>query len=64
MESKEKFIPLPNYYDDNVKLYFDIYGGIYEVNLESFDFVVKIYFYRIKMKANTELWSRRRSNLI
>lgn len=54
--SKNSFIPMPNYYDDNVKKYFDIYGGIYEVNYDSLDFIVKIYFYKFK---NIELLTKK-----
>jgi SNF2 family DNA or RNA helicase len=55
-DSKDKFIPLPNYYDTNVKEFFDIYGGIYQINEDSIDFLVKIYFYKIK---NVELLTKK-----
>lgn len=43
-----KFIPNPGYYDDNVKQFFDIYGGSYTVNINSIDYTINIYFYKLK----------------
>ena len=54
-ESKYGIIPLPNYYDINVKRIFDLYGCRYVENHESVDFVIKIYFYKIK---NIELLTK------
>ncbi len=47
-ESNYTFIPIPGYYDENVKKHFDIYGLSYTVNLDGYDFIVKVYFYKIK----------------
>ncbi len=53
--SNYNFIPMPNYYNDNIKQYFDIYGGIYDINCDYIDFTVKIYFYKLK---NVELLTK------
>jgi NAD-dependent dihydropyrimidine dehydrogenase PreA subunit len=55
-ESNNAIIPLVNYYDSNVKDFFDLYGCMYTENHMSVDFVIKLYFYKIK---NIELltWS-------
>ena len=50
--SNYNFIPIPGYYEEKVKTNFDVYGGSYVVNEGGFDFLVKVYFYKIK---NVEL---------
>ncbi len=47
-ESNYMFIPIPGYYTDKVKENFDIYGMSYVVKLDEINFLVKIYFYKIK----------------
>jgi SNF2 family DNA or RNA helicase len=47
-DSNYTIIPLLNYYDENVKKIFDLYGCIYEEIHDSKHFVIKIYFYKIK----------------
>lgn len=53
--TKYKFIPNPGYYDDNVRQFFDIYGGSYTVNINSVNYNIDIYFYELK---NTELLTK------
>jgi SNF2 family DNA or RNA helicase len=55
-ESNNAIIPLVNYYDSNVKDFFDLYGCMYTENHMSVDFVIKLYFYKIK---NIELLTKR-----
>ena len=51
------FMPLSkDYYDENIKKVFDLYGCMYEENHNSIDFVIKIYFYKIK---NIELMTKK-----
>jgi SNF2 family DNA or RNA helicase len=47
-ESKYGIIPLTNYYDQTVQQIFDLYGCIYEELYDSREYVIKIYFYKIK----------------
>jgi SNF2 family DNA or RNA helicase len=46
--SNYKIIPLINYYNEEGALYFDIYGGIYNVMVNDIEYTIKIYFYKIK----------------
>jgi superfamily II DNA or RNA helicase len=43
-----KFIPHMNYYNHEVAIYFDIYGGTYNVMVDDIEYTIKIYFYKIK----------------
>jgi SNF2 family DNA or RNA helicase len=45
---KNEFIPMPNYYNEDVQDNFDIYGSYYEEIHGDNTFVIKIYFYKIK----------------
>ena len=48
-ESNYTFIPLSkDYYSTAVANYFDIYGGSYSIIFEDIEYVIKIYFYKIK----------------
>lgn len=51
-KSNYKFIPHMNYYNDEVAVYFDIYGGSYNLLVNNIEYTIKIYFYTIK---NVEL---------
>ncbi len=42
------FNPIPNYYDDDIRDNFDIYGIMYEEMHDTITFLIKIYFYKIK----------------
>jgi SNF2 family DNA or RNA helicase len=55
-ESNYTIIPLVNYYDENVKEVFDLYGCMYEEIHDSIEFVIKIHFYKIK---NPELLTKK-----
>lgn len=50
------FIPLPGYYDDDVKNIFDIYGNMYTEKFDDIELTIKIYFYKIK---NIELLTKK-----
>ncbi len=52
---KNQFQPIPNYYDDDVRDNFDIYGTMYEEIHDNITFLIKIYFYKIK---NPELLTK------
>lgn len=54
-ESDNTIVPLVNYYDSDAKDFFDLYGCVYTENHNSVDFVIKLYFYKIK---NTELLTK------
>jgi hypothetical protein len=48
-ESNYAFIPLSkDYYSNDVVEYFDIYGGSYSIIFEDIEYIIKIYFYKIK----------------
>lgn len=47
-ESNYSFIPIHGYYNDEVSKYFDIYGGIFSKIIEDVEYIIKIYFYKIK----------------
>ena len=47
-KSNYKFIPHINYYNDEVAVYFDIYGGSYNIISDDIEYNIKIYFYTIK----------------
>ena len=51
----KNFIPLPNFYSKEVSEIFDIYGGIYEVNIDEIVYKISLYFYKLK---NPELITR------
>jgi hypothetical protein len=54
--SNYSFIPLTNeYYSKEVAQCFDIYGGKYTVTIDDVEYIIKIYFYKIKQ---TELISK------
>jgi SNF2 family DNA or RNA helicase len=56
-KSTNNFITLSkDYYDENVKKHFDLYGCMYVENHVSIDFLIKIYFYKIK---NIELLTKK-----
>ena len=50
--SNYKFIPMKKYFSSDVQQQFDIYGGIYNLNIDDTIYEIKIYFYKIK---NAEL---------
>ncbi len=43
-----QFMPLPNYYNEEIAQYFDIFGNSYEVTVDDIEYTIKIYFYKIK----------------
>jgi SNF2 family DNA or RNA helicase len=45
---KNEFIPMPNYYNEDVRDNFDIYGASYEEIHDDNIYIIKIYFYKIK----------------
>jgi len=51
----KSFIPLPNFYSKEVAEIFDLYGGIYDINIEETNYNVSLYFYKLK---NPELITR------
>ncbi len=53
--SKYNFIPYPNYYNDEVAIYFDIHGGTYNIMMNDIEYTIQIYFYSIK---NIELLTK------
>ncbi len=56
VSSNYSFIPLTTeYYSQEVANYFDIYGGRYTVSIDDIEYIIKIYFYKIKQ---TELISK------
>mgnify|MGYP003351798390 CR=1 FL=1 len=48
----KKIQPMPDYYSEEVKKYFDIYGNIYTETHCDTEFTIKIYFYKIKNIIN------------
>jgi SNF2 family DNA or RNA helicase len=50
--SNYNFIPLQNYYNEEVAEVFDIYGGEYNETIDNIIYTIQIYFYKIK---NVEL---------
>jgi SNF2 family DNA or RNA helicase len=50
--SNYKFIPLMDYYNKEVAVYFDIHGGTYNITVDDIIYTINIYFYTIK---NVEL---------
>lgn len=42
------FIPLPDYYSDEIKSVCDIYGGIYDIIVDDIKYTVSLYFYEFK----------------
>ncbi len=46
--SKYQFIPLHNYYNDDVAKVFDIYGGEINKTINEITYTIQIYFYKIK----------------
>ena len=56
-KSTNDFITISkDYYDENIKKVFDLYGCMYVENHDSIDFMIKIYFYKIK---NIELLTKK-----
>ena len=54
-ESNYNFIPMPDYYNDDVNANFDMYGTSYNINFKGTEFSVKVYFYQLK---NPELLTK------
>ncbi len=46
--SNYTFIPFNNYYSQEVANYFDIYGGSFNVLVDDIEYLIKIYFYKLK----------------
>ena len=52
----DKIFSIGNLYDENIKEVFDLYGTTYLENHNSIDFLIKIYFYKVK---NIELLTKK-----
>jgi len=47
------FIPLPDYYDETVKEYFDVFGGEYVIVRNEGHYKIHTYFYKLKRSIDT-----------
>ena len=44
----KNFVPLLDYYSKDVSEIFDIFGGIYDINVNNVTYTISLYFYKIK----------------
>lgn len=47
-DSNYTFIPIHGYYNDDISKYFDVYGDMFSKIFDEVEYIIKIYFYKIK----------------